>query len=551
MSFTWHHRIASRGWSTCSPALLLLASTLTASAARPPVPAVRLPLAALGFPGYPVALMHAGASMATIHVLDSTHLLFTYGLRSLVPRIPGDDANDRDRLVGAEIVEVPSGQVLARTEWHLHDYGRYLWSAGHGVFLMRSGDELSVFAPLRGLASGTAFQRTALPHRPGHPMVVSASPDGQIVTVELQKKSEEGEDAGDGQPQRKHTVVEFYRLAVPAKEDGSVALQAAGVIGSPDLLRLALDGDGYLWADDLERDRWSVSFNEYAGKPQQLAAVNSTCAPRLELLGRSEFATLTCGTSEDTEMLTAYGFDGHENWEEHVGAMSQPPAFVTAPTAGRFAMSRLIASGGGSGINGLGEEASLIQEVRVYGTESGDLLLNIACLPVARTPENFDLSADGRTLAVLGTDSINLYTLPQLTTRDRKDLADAETMMPPLASGPVVLRHITRPVAAEEQAVSSEETTAPQRPVAAPAASAEAAGANPAAGTSPTAAGTSPTAAGTSPTAAGTSPTAAGTSPTPAETTTASGDSNAGPRKPPTLLAPGEQPEYKDRNKPE
>ncbi len=520
MSFTWHNRIASRGWSTCLPALLLLASTLAASAAKTPVPAVRLPLAALGFPGYPVALMHAGASMATIHVLDDKHLLFTYGLRSLVPRIPGDDANDHDRLVGAEVVEAPSGRVLARAEWHLHDYGRYLWSVGRGVFLMRSGDELSVFAPLRGLASGTAFQRTALPHRPGHPMVVSASPDGQILTVELQKKSEAGEDEGDGQPRRKHTVVEFYRLAVPAKEDEPIALQAAGVIGSPELLRLALDGDGYLWADDLERNRWSVSFNEYEGKPQQLTAVNSTCAPRLELLGRSEFATLTCGISEDTEMLTAYGFDGHENWEEHVGAMSQPPAFVTAPTAGRFAMSRLVASSGGSGINGLAAPESLTQEIRVYGTESGDLLLNIACLPVARTPENFDLSADGRTLAVLGPDSINLYRLPELSARDRKDLADAETMMPPLAKGPVSLRHITRPVAEEEQAVSSEETTAPQPPVpAATAATAEAPAATP--------------------------------SPASAETTSVSGDSNAAPRKPPTLLAPGEQPEYKDHNKPE
>ena len=532
MSFTGRIRKATHGGGVLAALFLLGAGGLSAVAAKTAGPVVRLPLKDLGFPGYPVALIHAGASMATIHVLDRTHLLFTYGLRSLVPRLPGDDGNDHDRLVGAEVIEVPSGKVMARTEWHLHDYGRYLWSVGHGVFVMRSADQLSYFAPLRGLASGNAFERIALSHRPGHPEMVVGSTDGEIVTVELQKKPETDETEGDEQPSRKHTLVEFYRLVLPGEAHEPVELRPAGVVGSPGLLRLALDGDGYLWAEDGQRNRWSVTFDEYEGKGQNLTAVDSTCSPRLELLSRSEFAVMSCRNTEDAEMLTAYGFDGHENWEEHLGDTAQPPAFITAPAVGRFAVSRLAYFGDGSPIAGVGEQGgALNQEIRVYGTESGDLLLSVQCSPVMRTPENFDLSADGRTLAVLGSESINLYALPDLTAQDKKDLANAQTMLPPVATGAVVLRRITRPVVAED-AVASEETTAPQP--SAPATPAAANNASPAAAAS-----------GTTPVlnrrpASGTGAAESISPVTPAD------DDSAAPRKRPTLLNPGETPEYQN-----
>ena len=516
---------------------LLAAGTLPALAAkstRPPkpVPSVRIPLAALGFPGYTTALMHAGASMTTLHLLDSTHLLFTFSLRSLVPRLPGDDKNDQDRLVAAEVIELPSGKVLARTEWHLHDHGRYLWSVGQGLFVLRSGDALSTFAPLRGLAAGDAFQRVSLPHHPGHPEVVTGSADGQIVTVELQHAAEEEKANGDEEERAKHkrTTFEFFRVLPPAEPKGLPRLRQAGAVGAPGLMRLALDGDGYLWAEDAQRNRWAVSFNEYEGKPQDLAQIDSTCGPRLELLSRSQFVALTCGVSENAEMLAAYGFDGHETWQEPFGETLQPPTFVASPDAGRFVMSRLTASSNGDATptNVIGNDDGLLnQELRVYGTESGDLLLDVQCVPVARTPENFDLSADGRTLAVLSRDAINLYTLPDLNARDRKDLADVQTMTPPLASGPVTLRRITRPVVAEN-AVAPEETTAPQPPL-------------------PTAADTGRVRLPSPRATADPSAAPAGNTAT-SETT---GNTETTPRKPPTLLKPGEAAEYKDANTPE
>ncbi len=540
MSFVRCFRSATGFGSLLAVSAVLLPGA-ACCAEKPPVPAVRIPLSALGFPGYTLALMRAGASMAAIHMLDDRHALFTFSLRSLVPRLAGDDANDSDRVVAAELVELPTGKVLARTEWHLHDHGRYLWKAGQGLYVLRIGQELSLFAPLRGLERGEAFQRVALPHRPGVPQLVESSPDGRILMVQMQHPEEQTAtvEAGEEEPHRKRTTVEFYRLA-ETKTEKQVQLQPAGVVGSTGFLRLALDGDGYLWAEDQHHGQWAVSFNEYEGKPQSLATVHSACAPTLRLLSRSQFAALSCRNDDSPELLV-YGFDGHENWEEPFGQTLQAPTFAMAPEAGRFAFSRFYASDGTAGSS---PEGPLSEEIRVYQTESGDLLLHLQCDPVARTAENFDLSSDGHTLAVLGSKSLDLYRLPDLTERDRKELAEVASMRPPESAGPVILRRITRPIregAAEtEQAAGAEETTAAgAATTAAAAAPVEASGAKTGSGTGLEAA------------VPGTAGQGGAARASRGDETVANRDAGEGaaageaPRKPPTLLNPGEAPEFK------
>ena len=58
--------------------------------------------------------------------------------------LPDDD----DRTIGACLVELPSGKVLARTEWRDHDRLQYLWNLGHGRFLLRVRDRLTMIAPM-------------------------------------------------------------------------------------------------------------------------------------------------------------------------------------------------------------------------------------------------------------------------------------------------------------------------------------------------------------------------------------------------------------------
>ena len=514
--------------------LLLLAGAGQGAGAHgevPPKPVARIPLSDLGFPGHTLSLMHAGASMATVHVLDGSHVLFTYSLRGLVPRLPGDDANDSDRQVAAVLVEVPSGKVLAQTKWHLHDHGRYLWNVGRGVFVLRSGGDLSVIAPLQGLTAGDEpFRRYALPHRAGQPVLVDGSPDGKIVTVELELPRTPTEAEDTEARKRKHYALEFYRVDLGEAPGVPLRIEPAGAVGSPGLLRLAMDGDGYLWAEDGERGQWMLSFNEFGGKQQKLAPVLSSCHPRLSLLSRSQFLVETCRGSEQQPMLASFGFDGHENWQEQFGESLQPPTLALAPSAGRFALSRLVASSGGAPVSGLISDDPLSQEIRVYQTESGDMLLHVQCAPAVRSAENFDLSPDGKTLVVLAPETLDLYRLPELSAKDRKELAEAQTMTPPLGSGPVALARITRPIAEQESVGGGDAVRArDETPAAMSPPQAAAAASRPAA---------TPAAAAEAPGNKGTSAEAVGAPAT------------GGPRKPPTLLQPGEHAESKGQSGP-
>ena len=183
-------------------------------------------------------------------------------------------------------------------------------------------------------------------------------------------------------------------------------------------------------------------------------------------------------------------------------------------------MSRLVASSDGAAASSPSVGDPIAQEIRVYQNGSGDMLLRVQCAPAVRSAENFDLSPDGETLVVLGPETLDLYRLPELSARDRKDLAEAQTMTPPVGSGPVVLAGITRPVAAPERVGGGDTVRARD----------EEAGRL----TNTHASPTSPD------TATAVAPSTAG------QTGTASGDVPPGTaRKPPTLLKPGESPDFK------
>lgn len=474
--------------------------------------------------------------MLTVHFLDEGHLLVTHSLRALVPRRPEAEAGSDDgRLVGAEIVALPSGKVLGRTVWHTHDHGRYLWSLGKGRFLLRIGRELSVLAPLARLNTKDPFERLRFPDRGGLPAAVLLSADGELLTVETQIRERKQtrlvlaptQENRDEERRSREVVVDFYRLSGEGSDPSPLRIAAAGTVRAPEPIALPIDGDGYLWIGESRRGQWPVTFHEFGGKAETIAPVLSSCVPRLQLVSRSQFLAFTCQGSEDRLKLEAFGFDGHENWEESLAASLAPASFAFAPEAGRFAMSRVVTSYVANEPAAAASSLNL-QEVRVYQTESGDLLLKTQASPPLKVAENFDLSADGRFLAVARGTSLDIFELPKASSRDQKELADARQFAPPRGEGPVRLG-----VFAAGEKSSDRKSVATQGEV--PAEAPVQAGGQPAVGA----------AVATSPARTGTGGASETTTPVPATSgqTDAAGDAPPERRRPPTLLNPGEKPE--------
>jgi hypothetical protein len=503
----------------------------------------------LGIPPVPAQFLTYGLSMLSVSIVDNTHLLLTFATRGLVPRLPDDPPEDDDRMVAAELVELPSGRVLARADWHLHDHGQYLWRLGHGRFLVRSRNSLGVLAPLALLRSENPLAAAALPDRPGRPIMAQVSPDGAVVMIESQLPASPTMDqTTPGAPaelrprEAAPVLIDFYRLQGGDAPGSTLSVRGAGVVRSPTALMLPLDGDGYLWPGEGQRSRWAVSFNEFGGKSVPVGTVDSSCMPRLQMVSRFQYLAFACQGSDDRQKLHAFGMDGHENWQESLPGPFTQPVFAFAPDAGRFAMSRISAPIGIVTDSVVPDSAT--QEVRVYQTESGDLLLRVPCTPVLRNAENFDLSPDGSLLAVINAGAVQVYRLPTPTEKDKKELKEAADFAPPRADGPVLLTRLTRSTGAAEFPTAESTTASPKLPNAsgspAPSTGADADTASGAAAPPP--------APDTAPAAA--APPAPRGPTLPDERSGAElGDATGQPRRPPSLLNPGEKAEYHDSDK--
>jgi len=505
--------------------MLALGAPAASAADHQPVPWTRVSLQKLGFPGVSKGFLAVGASTLTVNFLDDDHLLVTFGMRGLVKRLPGDPETDEDREVAAEIVELPSGKIEARTEWHMHDHGRYLWPMGHGRFMLRIGGSLSTIAPLANLHT-EPFRRVAFPARGLNVDGVMASPEGGVLTVESEMPLQQNSVAtwADVQAEQTATVIDLYRLSGEGSTESPLTITSPHSVKSGRPMAFPIDEDGFLWPTNESRDPndWTVNFHAFApaGKknPVVVGEMQSSCQPRMMIASRSEYLALTCMGIDSHMKLATYGFDGHENWEEPLD-LDSSIAFAFAPSSGRFAVSRITTSiSPTTAVNGIPEDPTFKQEVRVYQTESGDLVLKATTSPAFKTAENFDLSTDGKLAALVRDGEIAIYKLPAPSERDRKAAAEVAKFAPP-PGGEAELS--LQGIVVREQPGETVAGNAPRvvTPVVAgasvPAANNPAAADNAAQATRPV--------------------------------TTANAVAATPAKKPPTLLLPGEQAEFKDR----
>jgi hypothetical protein len=505
--------------------------------ARDPEPPLRIPLEPMGYQTMVQEFLLAGSSMLTVDFADKDHLLITFGVRRLMKREGDADPDDDDRTVGAFLVELPSGKVLARTEWRLHDHMQYLWNLGHGRFLLRVRDRLTIFAPLQAGTSGDPFQQTPLVRMDRRIVAILVSSDHDLLTVESMKQR--AGDAGEGPPQDPAPVqLDFYRLANEGKNGNGLAVSPAGSIRTRMAVALPMTAAGILDVIEGGKDRWLFNFDELTGKVDELAEWDSTCFPQATFAGHAEFVAFGCRGSADKVAFAGFNLKGEQMWQQNFLDSFVSPTFVFAPAAGRFALGRTIVSATFNPDLPLPASAVNAQEVKVYQTYNGQQLFKVECSPVERAGQNFALSEDGLRLAVVRETTVRhpatqdyeaytaketaveVYALPALTDKDQAAVKAAEALAP-ADSGvriDLALERISNPAAA---------TTATAN---------EAGGAGTGDSTAGAVAGVSQEGSG----AEGGTGTATGTG------TVVEGDPDPDvPRKPPTLYGPGEKPSQK------
>ncbi len=492
-----HHRDAGTWKKRRAAAVLLILALL--GAARPAQasprgtqPVLKLKLTDLGYPGVSHALLDAGASMLTVHFVDDKHVLLTYSLRGLVERIPGDPPTDDDRAVAALLLELPSGKILARTRWHLHDHGQYLWALGGGRFLLRTHSTLVAVAPLANLRTAEPFRQMPFAHSTDVVDAVLVSPEGDLVTLEtspprkpppLPRPVNLTNAPAEKEPDPPETF-RFLRVAGSGSPESPVRSISAGAVKTRSVGLLPVNGRGYLFAKSEKHGRWAMHFDSFDGETRKLSNVDSSCAPRMQFVSPSQYLVFSCRGTDEKIMISEFNFTAHETWEEPLSGSNPYAHFAFAPTAGRFAISRLVATTAPQptgtalapgGLIGDALDPLTTQEVRIYQAESGDLLMKLGCLPVARSAQNFDLAPDGLSALVLRNGVIEVYELPPLSARDKQDLAEVREHEPPVPQTSNVRLRMLLADAAEasmesEPALAQEQSAQPAAAPPAPAA---------------------------------------------------------------------------------
>src|SRR6185437_10840438 len=106
--------------------------------------------------------------------------------------------------------------------------------------------------------------------------------------------------------------------------------------------------------------------------------------------------------------LGGFNLGGEEMWEQNLSGDFIATFMTFAPESGRFALGRVMGNaaiddlqGSGAGLTG--------QSVIVYQMESGKQLLHVDCSPVVRAGQNFALSPDGMSLAVVRENAVEIF----------------------------------------------------------------------------------------------------------------------------------------------
>lgn len=450
-------RIAAKGWTGSAGmgawTVLLFAvffhSPSTAEGPKGYDPVLRIPMETLGFQPPASRVQALGGTVVTLHFVDDQHLLFTYYARKLMRRLPDALPEDDDGIVAALLLELPTGRVLARTEWRTRDRDQYLWPIGHGRFLLRIRTKLTLLNPMGQLARGDAFREEPFADYKRRIGYITTSPGGDLLTIETVPPpkpklvggaasaaafaaAQSGGRPTEPEPEARKAEVQvfFYRLLIEKipGEPERLIRRHAGMLNASNLVDVPVNAQGYLSIAKESSRVYLFDFQPHIGKRIELSPYETTCLPHPYFVSRSDFVAFGCHGAVDKPQLGGFNLQGEHAWIEVLSGAHVTHSIVAAPASGRFALSRALRFGAAIDPMNVAQEEITGQEITVRQNYDGHLLLKVQANPIQQNGQNFDLSPNGLLLTATFSGNIEVYRLPSLSAKDQQELKQAAAM---------------------------------------------------------------------------------------------------------------------------
>ena len=370
-----------------------------------PQPVTRLPIAGLGYRPQSSSTLTARIFTNSLDFIDQDHLLLTFRTKGLLKRMPDAQPGDDDQNIHAVVLEVSTGKALRASDWRMHDHGHYLWPLQNGTFLVRERDTLY-------MTDGSLELRPYL-QPPARLQDIRPSPDGKIIVVQFD--------------QERHSAQEHERLvaeaqvsgASPPREDVKVVVMRSDtgeVLATTHANRpvnLPILPDGYLETLPGKADHWQLIFASFDGGKKIFGDVLSTCTPTTMSATVDMSLLVTCQPRTDDQLVQGIDRDGKIRWEFWWEASLIWPSIVSSRDGSRFVFNTLRATHSVSALDPIGDEDIKGQRLQVFDAAGGSLVLALNASPPTAWIQNFALSPDGKKLAILAADAVEIYDVPE------------------------------------------------------------------------------------------------------------------------------------------
>lgn len=367
-----------------------------------PKPDFRIPVAPLGYVAPSSFYLTARLSSISLDFIDKDHLLFTFRMPGLMKRLPNDPPDDEDQMIRAVVLELPSGNVTAKTDWRMHDRSRYMWRLADGHFLVRERSSLYLTDSSLELHSYISVD-TPLES-------VQISPDRKLIVVEAEGKRQKPETVastaptlGDPAPESKPVQVFIMRSDTRAVIAHAETLNA---------VEIPMMGEGRVEAIPGSVNRWLIRYLPFHGEARTLVQVASSCHPTEVTVSGDVALVMTCPKSSDDHQVFAISLDGRTLWQQRWESRYIWPTFQLTQDGSRFVYSSLQISHPVGTMDPIDETNIVNQMVGVFDTQTGQLRIAKNATPILSAGQNYALSPDGLRFAVLRQGAIEIYDLP-------------------------------------------------------------------------------------------------------------------------------------------
>lgn len=423
--------------------VLLCASLVCAQATAPPTtnptPDAHIDLSKIGY--HPPSLMDRVSddqASVSLNFVDQNHVLLIFNTKKLFKRLPSCTPDHQDRLMHAAILELPSGRIVKEADWYLHDRRRYLWPLAPGTFLLRKLNDLYIV--------DSNLQEQLLLSSQKELLSVEVTPDGDQIIVETAKTTKSSSQPSPGSPTK--SDAEFAAQFLDSK-----TLAVRRTVSLHTQVDLSGTDTGYV---DLVHNGevWLIRFGPDSSHRHNIARVRSRSVPDVVYASDHSLLIGRCASLNCEYSVTSFSVTGHRLWRQHWSGSRYFPTVARDQDSGRFGVSTLqIVRPESSGLNSdaltydpddalqldPSQRDVFRQNIQIFETASGNPVLSVTVTPAVRNGQNFSVSSDGRRLAVLRDNALELYDLPAIPAEEQTKFAQLKTEAPDLfavASGP-------------------------------------------------------------------------------------------------------------------